>query len=137
MRVRSDLRPLIRTDSIASIQNDGLVGNKFVQIQTGTDAAPEVEDQGTIQSREPFDIADLMLAMSQTLGTVNRMLAEVQSGVEQALSAVTATADNAQDLMKDMGGEVRTLLTSVNRVTTDVNAIIAEVRRDTARSASC
>ena len=40
MRVRSDLRPLIRTDSIASIQNDGLVGNKFVQIQTGTDAAP-------------------------------------------------------------------------------------------------
>ena len=67
MRVRSDLRPLIRTDSIASIQNDGLVGNKFVQIQTGTDASPEVEDQGTIQSREPFDIADLMLAMSETL----------------------------------------------------------------------
>ena len=129
MRVRSDLRPLIRTDSIASIQNDGLVGNKFVQIQTGTDAAPEVEDQGTIQSREPFDIADLMLAMSQTLGTVNRMLAEVRSGIEQALSALTATADNAQDLMKDMGGEVRTLLTSVNRVTTDVNAIIAQVRQ--------
>ena len=74
MRVRSDLRPLIRTDSIASIQNDGLVGNKFVQIQTGTDASPEVEDQGTIQSREPFDIADLMLAMSETLGTVNKML---------------------------------------------------------------
>ena len=57
------------------------------------------------------------------------MLAEVQSGVEQALSAVTATADNAQDLMKDMGGEVRTLLTSVNRVTSDVNAIIAQVRQ--------
>ena len=61
MRVRSDLRPLIRLDSVASIQNDGLVGNKFVQIQTGTDASPQVADQGTIQSREPFDIADLML----------------------------------------------------------------------------
>ena len=129
MRVRSDLRPLIRTDSIASIQNDGLVGNKFVQIQTGTDAAPEVEDQGTIQSREPFDIADLMLAMSETLGIVNKMLSEVQSGVEQALSAVIATASGAQTLMKDMGGEVRTLLTSVNRVSTDVNAIVAQVRQ--------
>src|SRR5687768_1303750 len=32
MRVRADLRPLIRVDSVASIQNDGLVGNKFVQI---------------------------------------------------------------------------------------------------------
>ena len=39
-------------------------------------------DQGTIQSREPFDIADLMLAMSETLDTVNTMLAEVQSGVD-------------------------------------------------------
>ena len=75
MRVRSDLRPLIRADSIASIQNDGLVGNKFVQIQTGhRRGAGRSTDQGTIQSREPFDIADLMLAMSDTLVTVNKML---------------------------------------------------------------
>jgi phospholipid/cholesterol/gamma-HCH transport system substrate-binding protein len=129
MRVRSDLNPLIRTDSIASIQNDGLVGNKFVQIQTGTDAAPQVTDQGTILSREPFDIADLMLTMSETLGTVNRMLVEVQQGVDQALSAVTATASDAQGLMKDMGGEVRTLLTAANRVSADVNTIVAQVRQ--------
>ena len=115
MRVRSDLRPLIRTDSIALIQNDGLVGNKFVQIQTGTDAAPAVADDGTIQSREPFDIADLMLAMSDTLATVNTMLVQVKSGVDQALGAVTATATDAQALMKDMGGEVRTILRSADR----------------------
>src|SRR5207342_528334 len=35
MRVRSDLHQLIRLDSVASIQNDGLVGNKFVQIDSG------------------------------------------------------------------------------------------------------
>ena len=129
MRVRSDLGPLIRTDSIASIQNDGLVGNKFVQIQTGTEAAPLVPDQGSVQSREPFDIADLMLAMSDTLVTVNKMLSEVQKGVDQALSAVTATASDAQGLMKDMGGEVRTLLASANRVSADVNTIVAQVRQ--------
>src|SRR3954468_17688111 len=33
MTVREDLHPLIRLDSVASIQNDGLVGNKFVQIE--------------------------------------------------------------------------------------------------------
>ena len=129
MRVRSDLGPLIRTDSIASIQNDGLVGNKFVQIQTGTDAAPQIADQGTIQSREPFDVADLMLTMSDTLATVNKMLVEVQEGVEQALTAVTATATDAQVLMKDMGVEVRTLLVSANRVSADVSTIVAQVRQ--------
>ena len=128
MRVRSDLRPLIRVDSIALIQNDGLVGNKFVQIQTGTEAAPEVADQGTIQSREPFDIADLMTSMSDTLSTVNTMLMEVKSGVEQALTAVTATAGDAQVLMKDMSREVRTILASADTVSRDLQAIVGNVR---------
>jgi phospholipid/cholesterol/gamma-HCH transport system substrate-binding protein len=128
MRVRSDLRPLIRADSIALIQNDGLVGNKFVQIQTGTEAAPAVADGGTIQSREPFDIADLMLTMSQTLATVNTMLVEVKSGVDEALGAVTATASDAQGLMKDLGGEVRTILGSADEVSRDLKVIVGNVR---------
>src|SRR5215217_39062 len=129
MRVRSDLRPLLRTDSVASIQNDGLVGNKFVQIQTGTDAAPQVEEHGTIQSREPFDIADLMQSMSDTLATVNAMLAQVRGGIDQALSAISATAGDAQALMNDMGGDVRTLLGSANHVSQDINAIVGQVRQ--------
>jgi len=128
MRVRSDLRPLIRVDSIALIQNDGLVGNKFVQIQTGTEAAPAVAEGGTIQSREPFDIADLMLTMSQTLATVNTMLVEVKSGVDEALGAVTATASDAQVLMKNVGGEVRTILGSANDVSRDLKLIVGNVR---------
>jgi phospholipid/cholesterol/gamma-HCH transport system substrate-binding protein len=128
MRVRSDLRPLIRVDSIALIQNDGLVGNKFVQIQTGTDAAPAVADGGTIQSREPFDIADLMLTMSQTLATVNGMLDEVKDGVDDALGAVTATASDAQALMKNLGGDVRTILGSANDVSRDLKIIVGNVR---------
>ena len=128
MRVRSDLRPLIRVDSIASIQNDGLVGNKFVQIQTGTEAASAVAEGGTIQSREPFDIADLMLTMSQTLATVNTILVEVKSGVDEALGAVTATASDAQVLMKHLGGEVRTILGSADEVSRDLKLIVGNVR---------
>ena len=44
MRLRDDLHQLIRVDSVASIQNDGLVGNKFVQIEAGTDPSPLVAD---------------------------------------------------------------------------------------------
>ena len=128
MRVRSDLRPLIRTDSIALIQNDGLVGNKFVQIQAGTDAAAAVAEGGTIQSREPFDIGDLMLAMSDTLATVNTMLVQVRSGVDEALGAVTGTAIDAQTLMNDVGGEVRGILKSTGQVSTDLQTIIGNVR---------
>ena len=129
MRVRADLRPLIRTDSVASIHNDGLVGNKFVQIQIGTEAAPQVAEHGTIQSREPFDLADLLLTMSATLETVNAVVAEVQGGVNQALTALTATAEDAQSLIRDMNGEVRSLLASANEVSTELNAIVSQVRQ--------
>ena len=35
-RIVEKLFPVIRTDSIASIQTDGLLGNKFLQIDIGT-----------------------------------------------------------------------------------------------------
>jgi len=129
MRIRSDLHPLIRVDSVAAIQNDGLVGNKFVQVQAGTDAAAEVPDQGTIQSREPFDVADLMLAMSDTIVTVNKMLADVKGNVDQALGALSATATDAQGLMKDLGGDMRTILASAQRVSGDLAVIVGDVRQ--------
>lgn len=128
MRVRADLQPLIRQDSVASIQNDGLVGNKFVQIQTGSDTSPQVEDGGTIQSREPFDIADLMQMMSDTLVTVNMMLIDVKGRVDEALVAISTTANDARVLMNDVGVEVRDILASSGKVADDVATIVARVR---------
>ncbi len=129
MRVREDLHPLLRVDSVASIQNDGLVGNKFVQIETGTDGSPLVEAYGTIRSREPFDIADLMLMMSDTLVTLNAMLIDVKARVDEALVVVSATASDAQLLMNDLGGNVRAILASTQRITQDLTAMVSNVRQ--------
>src|SRR4029077_14967737 len=60
MAVREALHPIIRTDSIAVPQTEGLVGGVFVNIGTGTDQAPRVADGGTIPSRDPFQISDLL-----------------------------------------------------------------------------
>ena len=128
MRVREDLHPLIRLDSIASIQNDGLVGNKFIQIESGTEQAEAVPDKGTIKSREPFDIADLMQKMSDTIDTVNTMLADVKGDVELALAAVSGVAGDAQKLMNDVGSDVRVILASTEKITSDLTSIVGRVR---------
>src|SRR5688572_29422648 len=128
MRVREDPHPLIRLDSIASIQNDGLVGNKFIQIESGSEQAAPVPDKGTIQSREPFDIADLMQKMSDTIDTVNTIIADVKGDVETALAAVAGVAGDAQKLMRDVGSDVRVILGSTEKITTDLTSIVARVR---------
>ena len=84
LRVRRDLHPLIRLDSVASIQNDGLVGNKFVQVEAGTDASPQVPDGGTIQSREPFDLADMLQRVNETIDILNETLSDVRVRVDEA-----------------------------------------------------
>jgi phospholipid/cholesterol/gamma-HCH transport system substrate-binding protein len=128
MRVRKDLQPLIRLDSVATIQNDGLVGNKFVQIEAGTEQSPQVADQGTIRSREPFDIADLMQKMSDTIDTVNTMLVDVKAEVDGALAAVSSVAKDAQVLMNDVGTDLRVILASTEQVTGNLAAIVDGVR---------
>lgn len=129
MRVKEDLHPLIRLDSVASIQNDGLVGNKFVQIEAGTEQSALVPDKGTIKSREPFDIADLMQKMSDTVDTVNTMLTEVKQNLDGALNAVSEVAGDAQQLMNDVGKDVRVILASTDKITTDLTTIVADVRK--------
>jgi phospholipid/cholesterol/gamma-HCH transport system substrate-binding protein len=128
LRVRADLRPLIRLDSIASIQNDGLVGNKFVQVQAGTDESPPVPEKGTIQSREPFDIADALLKLSDTIDLVTDIIKDVKVGVDEALLAVSTTAKDAQALMGDIGTDVRAIMASTNGIVDDVTALTAGVR---------
>lgn len=128
LRVREDLRQLIRLDSVASIQNDGLVGNKFVQVESGTDGSPAVPEGGTIQSREPFDLAHMFQRMNETIDLVTTTITDVKAGVDEALGAISATATDAQAVVADIGAELTSVTASANRVAADVQALVAGVR---------
>jgi phospholipid/cholesterol/gamma-HCH transport system substrate-binding protein len=129
MRVRSDVHQLIRADSVASIQNDGLVGNKFVQIETGSEQAQVIPEKGTIQSTEPFDLADLLKRMGETVAIVNTAINEVKGQLDVALRAVSDTAKEAQSLIDDVGRDARAIMASTHTVTTNLNALVAGVRQ--------
>jgi len=128
MRIREDVHPLIRLDSVASIQNDGLVGNKFIQIEPGSEQSAVVAAEGTIQSTEPFDIADLMAKMSETIDTVNKAIVDVTVELNGALSSIAATADTAKVLMDDVGRDARAIVASGEKVAADLQTIIANVK---------
>ena len=129
LRVRQDLHPLIRLDSVASIQNDGLVGNKFVQVESGTDQSPEVPERGTIRSEEPFDLAEMFKRMNETIDLITVSITDVKAGVNEALKAVSTTATEAQTLITDLGGELRAVTASSRRVADDIQVVVAGVRQ--------
>lgn len=60
MELESSTRPVIKEDSVAAIQTEGLMGDKYVEISFGSDSAPSVQDDATIGSEPPMDISDLI-----------------------------------------------------------------------------
>ncbi|MBE3144505.1 MAG: MCE family protein [Planctomycetes bacterium] len=67
MDMESSTRDVIKKDSIASIQTEGLLGNKYVEISFGSGNAPKVNNGDTIGSVPPLDMSDVMRKANEIL----------------------------------------------------------------------
>jgi phospholipid/cholesterol/gamma-HCH transport system substrate-binding protein len=128
-RVVSRFRPILREDSIASIQNDGLVGNKFLQVDAGTSAAAAVGDGGMIPNREPIEISDLMAQASDTVKAANLAVEDIRTGIDQTVKAVLDLNKQTVEVINSVGSQVNTFTEAGNRITGDVSAMVAGVRQ--------
>jgi phospholipid/cholesterol/gamma-HCH transport system substrate-binding protein len=129
MEVAEDLHPLVRTDSIAAIEIEGLVGGTFLSIGTGTDQASRAAENSTIPSREPFAIADLLQQMSDTIVKVNKTIDDLQDDVKRAVVAIGDTAGNANALILSVSDDVQKMASAGARISGDAAAIADSIRQ--------
>jgi phospholipid/cholesterol/gamma-HCH transport system substrate-binding protein len=127
MRVREDLHHLVRADSVATIQTDGLVGNNFIQIEIGTDKSPVAASGSLIQSREPFDFAALMEQASATVKTLDATIVQLRGDVEEALGAITDTAQQASAVIEGVGDDVKSITSNGQRIAKDIQTVTSEI----------
>ena len=67
------VRPYIKQNSIASIGTDGLMGNKLVNINSQSAAAPAVAEGSVIASREPIETDEMLRTLNTTNNTIERV----------------------------------------------------------------
>src|SRR5580704_5246644 len=65
MDLSKDTLAIVKQDSVASIQSEGLLGDKYVEISFGTVDAETIKGGETIESAPPFDISDLFQKANQ------------------------------------------------------------------------
>ena len=128
LEIAEDLHQLVRTDSIASIETEGLVGGSFLGISTGTDAAPRVAADATIAGREPFDITELMQQMGDTVKKVNQTFDDMKGDVENTVMAIGDTVDNANTLLVDVSGDLKKIAASGAILASDAAQIAEAIR---------
>ncbi len=157
LKVRSEIKDFIKTDSQASIETEGLVGNKIVVITVGSAEDESVEDGDIIKSKEPFRLAVVLEEAQGTIanirsitGDFEQMLAKVNSGkgtlgklvndpsVYRDLQRTTAAADSGlraateqfatlSKLTAGMAGSVTSVVSRVDSVILGFKDIVDRV----------
>ena len=126
LRVDRKLQKMVDLDSIAVIETEGLVGNKYLEIQPGDELGAQCGDPCQISSQETFDFSDLMQeargllsntdSTIQTAGEVGeninrvlgRFLARDANGKTGA-DNLTATTANAQAAFSNLADSTEAL----------------------------
>ncbi len=157
MRIKEDIRKYVKKDSRASIETEGLVGNKVVMLTMGSIDAEEIMDNGRILSKEPLSFADIIEETQGIMAYTKDMtknMAEIVSKVNQgegtlgriinddklyvAATNLTNTADrNLNSISEDMkdvmvlfdnlGTGVKDVVTNINQIVSRIDTVLRDV----------
>jgi phospholipid/cholesterol/gamma-HCH transport system substrate-binding protein len=157
MRIKDEIRPFLKKDSKASIETEGLVGNKVVVITMGTDKAEGIADGGTILATEPLSFADIIeetqgiMAYTKDMtknlseivekinngeGTIGKILNDDQlynaatNLTKSADKSMVSLTDDMKDviaLFDDLGKGVEDVVRNINTVVTRIDTVLQGV----------
>ena len=110
LRIDEKFRGLVRTDSLATIGTEGVVGDTFLLIRPGSANAQAAPAFATLPSKEPTELADLI---DQGKGT----LADVDTAI-----------NNANGLLTTVGGKVNSTLDQAKGTLVNVNDVVVGLK---------
>ena len=92
MEMDENTTKILRSDSVASIQTEGLLGNQYVAISFGSADKPEVKTGDTISSVPPLEMSELVAKANGLLGQGQAAMANINQ-VSEHLKSVSAKID--------------------------------------------
>ena len=143
MEIDEDVRPLIREDSRAAIQTDGLVGNVIVSLTPGSPGLPQVAEGGTIEGVDPFaftEVTDRLFASVSRFDSLTINLTGITSDIrggegtlgrflydEALYDNTVATTEEFQTTLRTFTARADGLVTVAENASRGVDQILAKV----------
>ena len=88
-------KEIIKSDSVASIETEGVLGDQFVAISFGSAGQAEVEDGETIQSVPPLELGALLIKANAILDSSQQAIVNTTAATAH-LNSVSAKIDSGQ-----------------------------------------
>ncbi|MGC1795956.1 MAG: MlaD family protein, partial [Candidatus Acidiferrales bacterium] len=95
MDLQRSTHDIIKQDSIAAIQTEGLLGNEYVSITFGSAQAANVKDGDTIASVPPLVLADIIKKTDAILDSSKEAVANTTAATA-SLKSISAKIDSGQ-----------------------------------------
>jgi len=93
------LSSLIRDNSLVTVETDGIVGAKFLQIHEGSNRSQQAQAGATLPSSEPFEISALESKVSGIVDNANFTLSDLRGRLDGAVDSVHATMNHADSMV--------------------------------------
>ena len=101
----------------------------YLGVGSGTAAAPAAGAGATISSKEPFEIAEMMQQMSDTIKKVNDTIDEMSADAQRAIVSAADTIEGANKLMNAVSGDVKSMAANGARLSADAAKIAATISK--------
>lgn len=140
IQIDDRLHPIIRKDSVVTIDTEGIVGNTYLSIGPGTASAPAVSSGDTLPSKSAIELSDLLNKavttvndFDSTIQNVNGQMATLSNGLNSTLAQAQGTLTNVNDVvlgLKHGKGTAGLLLTDAD-VANEVRRTIGHTEQAT------
>lgn len=119
MTLDREMQPFIKSDAIASIGNDGLMGDKLLHISPGNTTSPHVKDGDTIQASNPMDVDRIM----NNLSSVSDNAAVLTEGLAEIVEKINNGEGSIGRLLTDesMADRLEGTIEKANKTVTTID----------------
>jgi phospholipid/cholesterol/gamma-HCH transport system substrate-binding protein len=126
MELARSTHEIIKRDSVASIQTEGLLGNQYLAISFGSAGQTEVGDGETIQSEPPLEMADLLRKANGILDSSQEAVQNVTMATAH-LNSVSSKIDSGQGTVGALVND-KQLYSDLEQTTTTLHATMLQAQ---------
>jgi phospholipid/cholesterol/gamma-HCH transport system substrate-binding protein len=98
-KINAKLGGLVRTDSVATIGTEGLVGGTYLSIRSGSAEGGEAAPLATIPSKEPTELSDMLASGADMLNDVHGTINVIGAKLGVTLDTITGTVSNVNGIV--------------------------------------
>jgi phospholipid/cholesterol/gamma-HCH transport system substrate-binding protein len=126
MELDKSTHEIIKQDSVATIETEGVLGNQYVAISFGSNGQADVKDGEIIQSQPPLSVSDLLKKTNDILDSSQQAIENTTKATAH-LNSVSTKIDSGQGTVGALVND-KQLYSNLEQTTTTLHATMLEAQ---------